>query len=99
MHMVLRFAPDLPDARVRFAPFLGDLVCEAGHGAPGFGVQTVTGIGEQPCRVDDPAVAVKLMLIGSAVAHPYRPAVCVPWPIVEGALRGRMLPVQREQHR
>ena len=71
-----------------------DLVREAGHGAPGFGVETVAGLGEQPRRVENPAVAVELMLIGSAVTDPHGSAVGVPWPIVERPLRARVLAVQ-----
>ena len=91
---MLRVATDLPDTRVRFTPLLGDVIREPGHGAPGFGVETVACIGEQPRRVDNPAVAVELMLIGSAVTHPYGSAVGVPGPLVERSLRAGVLAVQ-----
>ena len=60
-----------------------DLVGEAAHGPPRLGVEAVAGVGEQPGGVEDPAVAVELVLVGGAVADPHRAAVGVAGPAVE----------------
>ena len=95
--VVLRVVSDLPDAGVGFAPALRDAVGEAGHGSPGLGVEMVAGPRDEPGGVDDPAVAVELMLVGGAVADPDGPAVGVAGPVVERAFGRGMFAVQGEQ--
>ena len=82
-------AADLPDAGVGFAPAAGDLVGEAAHRPPGLGVEVMPGGDEQPGGVEDPAVAVELVLVGGAVADAHGPAVGVAGPAVERRARGR----------
>ena len=95
--MVGAIAADLPDAGVGFAPPLRDLVGEAAHGPPGLGVEPMAGAGEQPGGVEDPAVAVELVLVGGAVADADRAAVGVAGPAVEFPFRGWVAAVEGEQ--
>ena len=97
--MVGGVGADLPDAGIRLAPAGGDLVGEARHGPPRLRVQAVPGLAEQPCGVEDPAVAVELVLVGGAVPDPHRRAVAVAGPAGELAFGGRVPAVQGEQYR
>src|SRR5439155_18606250 len=67
-------AADLPDASIGLAPAAGDLASEAVHRAPCLGVEPVPVVGEEPCCVEYPAVAVELVLPRRPVAEAYRPA-------------------------
>ena len=80
-------------------PSAGDQVGEAAHRPPGLGVEAVAGLGEQPGGVEDPAVAVELVLVGGAVADPDRHAVGVAGPARQLALRRWVPAVQGEQDR
>ena len=70
------------------APPTGDEVGEAAHRPPRLGVEAVAGLDEHPGGVEDPAVAVELVLVGGAVADPDRHAVGVAGPAVELAFGG-----------
>ena len=51
-------------------------------------------LGEEPRGVDNPSVAVELMLVGGAVADPDGPAVGIAGPIVEHSFVARMFAVK-----
>src|SRR5207248_11552124 len=74
-------------------------VGEAAHGAPRFGVEPFAGRVEQRGGIENPAVAVELVLAGGAVANAHRPAIGVAGPALELALGGGVTTVQAEQHR
>ena len=91
--------PPLPDPRVRFGPGGGDLIGQAGDDTPGLAVEGVAGVGEEPGGVENPAVAIELVLAGGAVADPDRAAVGVAGPPSELGLAGPGPSVEGEQHR
>ena len=99
VHVVRTVAPDLPDAGVRFCPPMGDLVGEAAHGPPRLGVEVVPGVDQAPRGVDDPSIAVELVLIGGTVAEPNRLAAGVARPADRSTLDWRVAPVQGEEDR
>ena len=78
-------------------PAFGDFVGEAAHRPPGLGVEVVSGVDEQPGGVEDPAVAVELVLVGGAVADPDGLAVGVAGPACEVALGVGVAAVEGEQ--
>ena len=92
-------AADLPDASIGLAPAAGDLASEAVHRAPCLGVEPVPVVGEEPCCVEYPAVAVELVLPRRPVAEAYRPAAGVPGPGGKLAFGRRMPAVEGEQDR
>jgi hypothetical protein len=73
------------------------LVGEAAHGPPGLGVEPLAGAGEQPGGVEDPAVAVELVLVVGAVADADRAAVGVAGPAVQFPFRGWVAAMEGEQ--
>jgi hypothetical protein len=87
VHVVGAIAADLPDPGVGFAPPLRDFVSEAAHDPRGLGVEPMAGAGEQPGGVEDPAVAVELVLVGGAVANADRAAVGVAGPAAKFPFR------------
>ena len=97
--MVGGCGPPLPDPGVGFGPGGGDLIGQAGDDPPGLAIEGVAGVGEQPGGVDDPAVAVELVLAGGAVADPDGPAVGVAGPARELGLSWTGPSVDGEQHR
>ena len=99
VHVVGRVRTHLPDAGVRLAPSGRDRVGESRHRPPRLGVQPVSGMGEEPRGVEDPAVTVELVLVGGAVALPDRDAVGVAWPVLQLALWCWVLSVQGQQNR
>ena len=86
VHVVCPVAADLPDAGVGFGPAFCDFVGEAAHRPPGFGVEVMSGVDEQPGGAEDPSVSVELVLGGGAVPDPDGLAVGVAWPALEGVL-------------
>ena len=88
-----------PNAGVGFRPVPRDVVGEAGGGPPGFAVQPMSGGGVDGHGVNDPAVAVELVLIARPVALPDRAAAAVTRPAVEVPLLGGGPPVEGEHHR
>jgi len=57
----------------------------------------VAGLYAHPRGVDDPAVAVQLVLLGRAVAHPHRYAAVVPRPVGQAAFCRDSPTVKSEQ--
>ena len=88
----------LPDPGVGFGPGGGDLIGQAGDDPPRLAIQGVAGVGEEPGGVDDPAVAVELVLSGGAVADSHRAAVGVAGPAGELGLSWTGPSVEGEQH-
>ena len=74
-----RLAP-LPDAGVGLPPHRRDVIGEPADRAPRLAVQSVAALGDSPCRVHDPAVAVELMLVRRTVADAHRARVPVARP-------------------
>jgi predicted AAA+ superfamily ATPase len=97
VHVVGAVAADLPDPGVGFVPPFRDLVGEAAHGPPGLRVEPLAGAGEEPGGVEDPAVAVELVLVVGAVADADRAAVGVAGPAVEFPFGGWVAAVEGEQ--
>ena len=97
--MVLRVVSELPYPGVGLAPALRDAISEPRDGPPHLGGQVLTGVRGKPRGVDDPAIPIELMLMGSAVADPNGLAVSVARPSVERAFGAWMLSVQGEKHR
>jgi hypothetical protein len=59
----------------------------------------VSGLGQEPRGVEDPTVAVELVLVGGAVALSDRDAVGVARPVLQFAFGCRVLSVQGQQDR
>jgi hypothetical protein len=62
MHMLRGVTAHFPDAGVGLLPGDGDQIREAAHGPPRFRRQPAAALHERPGGVNDPAVAVKLVL-------------------------------------
>src|SRR4029450_8863213 len=95
--MVGAVAADLPDPGVGLTPPRCDLVGEAAHGPPGLRVESLAGTGEEPGGVQDPAVAVELVLVGGAVTDTDRAAVAAAGPAVKYPFGGWVAAVEGEQ--
>src|SRR5690242_9468152 len=89
---------DLPDASVGLPPAALDRIGERTHRPPCLRKETVPSLLEDPGGLEDPAVPVELVLIGSAVADTDRHAVGVARPAAEFAFGRRVAAVQGEQH-
>ena len=99
MHVVGGVPADLPDTGIGFGPALRNFVGKAAHRPPGLGVEVMSAVDKQPGGVQNPSVAVELVLIGGAVTDPNGLAVGIAGPAWEGVLGGGMAAVQGEKYR
>jgi hypothetical protein len=85
----------LPDAGVWFVPVAGHEVGKSADRPPGFGVELMAFVRQQPGCINHPPVDVELVLVACFVADPDREASPVAGQTIYLAFLGRRLAVER----